>query len=210
MLRNILGVAGLIVLLLAAGLAGVLWLMRADAQTRDTLDQKHGVIVGDFPPCSWDVDMPARVVSEGSSQSLIVRAANPNAEECQSALTLLAPGFDHSPRNAQQTLIAKPKSEGSIAWVMVAQKTGNYEFIVTDGVKTRALGVSVTNVFGLTALQAQLLSVLGSLFGPMFTVPWWFDRWQKRKQAKQPQAAAKPELAKEAKNATETVEPDPK
>jgi hypothetical protein len=137
------------------------------------------------------VDLSQRVLTEDNSQTIVIKATNPAEMECQSVLTLLAPGFEVSPHKDEQTLTAKPKGQGSIAWIVTAQKAGTYEIAISDGVDTRVMGVTVTNLLGLTAFQIQVLAVVGTLFGPMFTIPWWFDRLQQRKRsgAKSPAAS---------------------
>lgn len=169
-----------VALLLGAYLLLTNWL----AQSRDGHERKHGVIVSDFPPCIWDVGMAQRVLSENNSQTIVVNTENLIDVECQSELTLLAPGFDVSPRKETLLLKAQPKSSGSIAWIVAPKSTGSYDLAISDGIDTRTVGVTVTNTLGLTATQSQVLAFLGSLFGPMLTVPWWFERWQQRKRSR--------------------------
>jgi hypothetical protein len=102
-------------------------------------------------------------------------------EKCQSSLTLLAPGFDISPRKDEQVISAEANDRGSVAWVVASDKAGEYEIAITDGVDTRVLGVTVTNLFGLTAVQLQVLAVIGAILGPMLSVPWWLERIQRKK-----------------------------
>lgn len=129
--------------------------------------------------------MAQRVLSENNSQTIVVNATNATDTECQSQLTLLAPGFDVSPRKESQTVTAKSKGQGSVAWIVIPQKSGAFDIAVSDGLNTQTLGITVTNILGLTATQAQLCSILGTLFGPMLSIPWWVDRWQKRKRPKE-------------------------
>ena len=182
---------GLAILILAIGLGMLLYTTSQRAQSRDHKDSRSGIVMGDFPLCAWEANLPQRVLSENSSQTIVINATNSADTDCQSALSLLAPGFDVSPRKEQQTVTVKPKGQGSIAWIVIPQKSGSFDIAVSDGIDTRVIGVTVTNVFGLTATQAQFFSVLGTLLGPMFTVPWWLDRWQKRKRAIAPTAVDK-------------------
>ncbi len=97
-------------------------------------------------------------------------------------------GFALSPLKEEQKIELLPKGKGSLAWILTPHKTGSFQIVVTDILDTRVFGVTVTNVFGLNTLQAQLLSVVGGLFGPIFTIPWWLDKWQRRKEKAKPAA----------------------
>ena len=191
-IRKSLGLVGLLMLLLAIGVGGVLFSINQRTQARDSIDTKHGMVVSDFPPCTWDLGMPQRVLSENNSQTIVINATNTADADCQSELSLLAPGFDISPRKDTQTVTAKPQGQGSIAWIVIPHKSGSFDIVISDGLKTQVAGITVTNILGLTATQAQICSILGSLLGPMFTVPWWVERWQKRKRPKEQAPVAPP------------------
>ena len=181
MVRRGVGLVGLVILLLAIIAGFLLFRTNQQAQSRDHVDTQFGVIASDIPLCTWEVVLPQRVLTEDTSQSIVILATDPADVDCQSSLTLLAPGFDVTPHKDEQIVTAKPKGQGSIAWILIPLKPGSFEIAVTDGINTRVMGVTVTNILGLTAVQAQILVVAGSLFGPMFTFPWWIDRWQQRK-----------------------------
>jgi hypothetical protein len=175
------GLAGLVIFLLAIGAGALLLSTHQSAQSRDHRDTSFGMVSSDTPLCIWEVDLSQRVLTEDNSQTIVIKATNPAEIDCQSVLTLLAPGFDVSPHKDEQTVTAKPKGQGSIAWIVTAQKPGTFEIAISDGIDTHVMGVTVTNLLGLTALQVQIFAILGALFGPMFSIPWWFDRWQQRK-----------------------------
>ncbi len=192
MIRSAAGLIGLALFLLALG-AGISILgISQSAQSRDQFDKGYGSVAGDTPLCLWEINSTQRVLSENASHSITINATNAYDVDCESVLTFLAPGFDISPRKEDLIVTAKPKCQGSIAWVVTPQKSGSFEIVVTDGIDTRIIGITVTNILGLTAAQAQIFSVLGTLFGPMFTIPWWIDRVQQRKrqQSKTPAAPA--------------------
>ncbi|MCW5849339.1 MAG: hypothetical protein KIT87_04625 [Anaerolineae bacterium] len=194
MLVKVLSGFGLLLFVVGVGL-GVMTLGGAlAASARDATDEKHGIVEGP-PLCNWDATLSRRVMAENETQSVLVSATNPFTETCQSTLTLRAPSFDLSPSKDQQTLSVPPGRPGSVGWIVSPRKTGVYEVAVSDDLTTRTLGLSVTNVFGLSAFQSQLLAGLGSILGPMLTAPWWFDKWQQRAKAKPPakkEAAEKP------------------
>ncbi|MBI4226448.1 hypothetical protein HY612_05040 [Candidatus Roizmanbacteria bacterium] len=133
------------------------------------------------PPCSWEVKSPERVMSENKSQAIIVQLKNTADKECESTLSLRAPGFDLSPGKEDQSINLMVSNKGSLSWIMTPRKTGTFEIAVSDILNTKIFGITVNNMFGFSAGQAKIFSFIGSLFGPMFTIPWWLDKWHRRK-----------------------------
>ena len=156
------------------------------AISKDNEEQVFGMIEG-IPPCSWDASPPERVVAENKSQAIVIEVASPTDSECESTISLRAPGFDISPYNAEQKIALEAGKEGSLSWILNPRKTGTYEIAVSDILNTKIFGITVTNVFGLNAMQAKIASFGGTLFGPMLTVPWWWDRLRKKKENTQTQ-----------------------
>ncbi len=145
-------------------------------------DQKtgFGIIAGDIPPCSWNVNPPEKVISENKTEALSIDLTSSKDSECQSILSLRAPGFDFSPSKEEQTVNLAKGSKGSISWILSPQKTGTFDIAVSDMVNTKIFGITVTNMFGLSAVQAKTASFAGTLFGPMLTVPWWWERLRRK------------------------------
>lgn len=153
-----------------------------------SLDDKKSIFANvseDTPPaCNWNVKTPDRVMTENTSQAIIVETSNSSKKNCETYLSLRAPGFEVDPAKDEQKLNLKPNNKGSISWIISPRKTGNYDIALSDILNTKTFGISVTNMFGLNAFQAKVASIIGSLFGPMFTIPWWWDRLRKRKPEK--------------------------
>lgn len=145
-------------------------------------DTKYGMI-GEGPPlCHWEVTPPEKVMSESKSESILISTKNDTDTECQTNLMLRAPGFDLSPNKEEQIVKLGATSSGSLSWILTPRKTGTFELAVSDVLNTKIFGVTVTNTFGLSTSQAKFASFLGSIFGPMFTVPWWWDRIRGKRQ----------------------------
>lgn len=153
-----------------------------EAYAKDKEDKSYGMISGPLP-CKWEVNPPERVQSENKSQSIVITIVNEyDGEECESLISLRAPGFDLSPVKEEQKINLKEKQEGSLSWIISPRKAGSYEIAVSDPLNSKVFGISVTNMFGLSAVQAKTASFLGTIFGPMLTVPWWWEKWfMKRK-----------------------------
>lgn len=181
MRTSLLGIIGLIIFISCLSLNSSLSNGEKTAFSLDDEETAFGIIEGP-PPCVWTVESPERVMSENESQAIVVQATNSTNEECESTLSLSAPSFNLSPLKGEQKLVLAQNGTGSTSWILTPQKTGTYELSVSDVLNTQIYGVTVTNTFGLTALQAKFASGIGTFFGPMITVPWWWDRFRQRKQ----------------------------
>ena len=156
----------------------------------------YGMIDENAPlPCQWSVTQPESVMSEDKTQAVVVSATNSNDTPCESTLAMRAPNFDLSPSKEEQKLTVPVGGSGSVSWILTPRKTGTFEISVSDILNTKIIGVTVTTLFGFSATQAKVVSIFGSLFGPMLTVPWWFERWwNKRKQKSGEQKEEPPKI----------------
>lgn len=182
MLKKIIALTGIIIFLSALGIR---LYFSGNEKKAISLDDKNTIfaIIGeDSPPiCTWEVKQPNRVMAENKSQAISIKTSNSADKQCETYLSLRAPGFDMSPAKEEQKIILPPNGKGSISWIITPRKTGTFAVTVSDVVNTKIFGISVTNVFGFTATQAKVFSIIGSLFGPIFTIPWWLEKWLARK-----------------------------
>ena len=178
----VIGIVGILLFIFSVGSYLIVQLAENRAQALDDENKSYGMISGEFLPCSWEVKAPERVMTESKSQAILVDFSNPTDATCASTLALQAPGFDISPMKEEQEIVLQPHKNGSLSWILSPRKVGTYDIAVSDTLDTHVFGISVTNVFGLSAPIIKSGSILGSLFGPMFTVPWWWDRMRKRKE----------------------------
>lgn len=129
-----------------------------------------------------------KVMSVSESQVLSASLYNRSEKDCKVSVSIDAPNFTTSSERKQTYNIAKSETT-QFKWVLSPVKPGTYNVmaLVTTGddvaekVESKDVGISVTNVFGLQANQASLLSVVSATFGPILTLPYWLDKWQKRK-----------------------------
>lgn len=150
------------------------------AMEKDRKETVNAFIEG-LPACDWKVNTPDRVVSENKSLAIVIKAYNSSDEDCESVVSLQAPGFDLSPSYDEQKIVLPKKGKESKSWILIPRRTGTFEISVSDVINTNIFGITVTNIFGLDAVAAKFISIVGGLFGPMLTVPWWWDRLRQRK-----------------------------
>ena len=141
------------------------------------------------------VTLDQRVMTVNESQALVVTLSLPVDSGCTVNVALFAPDFILAPPDTTQVVTIPAGEEVDVAWVISPREIGTYELVIVVDNASEVLGVTVTNTLGFTAVQAQILSIIGTFLGPMLTAPWWYDRWKERQKEKK--AAAKKEAAEE-------------
>ena len=152
-------------------------------------------------PCtnalSWDVTIAKSVMSDHETQSLTATITNKDrTAPCEEDISLTAPEFDVSPNVVTRTLIVPPSKKISLIWILDPTKLGTFALAVAFTAPSgfKQIGITVTNVFGLTIEQAQVLSYagtfLGTFLGPVLSFTWWYTIWKKRKKKKHPRTSS--------------------
>lgn len=180
MKNALVGIGGVLVLLLSLLTFRDIQDNKKKALALDNKDEVFGSVDGPLP-CKWEAELAERVLAENRTQALIINVTNPFDEVCTSTISLRAPGFDISPTKEDQQISLEKGTEGSLSWIISPRKTGTFDIAVSDQLNTQTFGVTVKNMLGLTAPQAKVASGFGTIFGPMLTVPWWWDRLKSRK-----------------------------
>lgn len=137
------------------------------------------------------VDVSRRTMTENESQAVTVILSNHWDMDCAETITINAPNFDISPYE-QEKSITIPKGEShSEIWILTPRRVGAFEIAVgiESSGESQTVGINVTNLLGLTAGQAQMISYIGSFLGPILTAPWWLEllKKSKSKNKKKPQ-----------------------
>lgn len=150
-----------------------------------------------------ELSLPNRVMTEKESQSLRVVLSNlDNPGTCHTTVRLAALDFDFDPPATERPVTLEPDGTPvTVVWILKPEETGAFEIAVSAGNTTEVLGIVVTNVLGLTAVQVQILSYISSILGPMLTAPWWYEQWQKWRKARKAEAAREAKEAEAAKAA---------
>ena len=134
-----------------------------------------------------NIDLKQRIMSEAESQSLVIELINENSTtSCVKTIEIQAPNFDISPIETRQTITSSVNiRSASAVWTITPRKVGDFEITirVNDGTNL-VLGITVTNMFGLHASTIQFLSWLGTVLGPMLSIPWWYEKIIERRKNK--------------------------
>lgn len=159
--------------------------LRNGEQLASALDGKKTIfgMISDEgpPPCIWEAQSPEKVMADNKTQAVVIQVKNTDKKTCESIVSLHAPSFETDPPKEEQKIRIPSGKKGSVAWVLTPRKPGTYQIAVSDILNTKIFGITVTNMFGLTAVQAKVFSFISSLLGPMLTLPWWVDKWFQRK-----------------------------
>jgi hypothetical protein len=185
---------GTILFIFGIGLAIILGAARLRAGGHDENVPIRGPVDSEPPTCAPfiepDVTLEQRLMSVQDSQALTVALANTGEIACDVTVALNAPNFAVSPPETQRTVRVWPGTETKLNWVLSPHQLGTFSVAISVGSVQSVLGITVTNVLGLTARQAALLSALATFLGPILSAPWWVEQWQKWRKQKAEQAAA--------------------
>ncbi|HEV2581651.1 MAG TPA: toll/interleukin-1 receptor domain-containing protein, partial [Ktedonobacteraceae bacterium] len=124
------------------------------------------------------------------TQTLTVSVSNLSAQVCDESIALDAPEFGVSPDTLNPTLTIPPQQARSFVWILIPQKLGTFALAISFSSPeiAQTIGITVTNVLGLTIWQAQLLSdggtLLGVFFGPLLAIVWMSRVSWRRKKAR--------------------------
>jgi hypothetical protein len=193
MAKKALAITGIVLFGLGIGLALVLWSSAARAFSLDMGRGSAGAVSA--ATCQHPlkgVTLARRVISEDDSESLSVLLGNDTPGECEITVRLSAPNFDISPPVDSRTVIAPPAESVAVVWILSPRKPGSFQVAVTAGLDSLVIGLTVTNVLGLTPQQAKILSMIAAFLGPMLTAPWWYDRIKEARAKKAAQKTQSP------------------
>ena len=196
MAKRSLAITGIVLFGVGIGLALVLWSSAARAYSLDMERSSQGA--ASAPSCQHPlegVNLVRRVISETDSESLSVVLGNDTPGECEVSVHLSAPNFDISPTADSRTVAVPPAQSVTIVWILSPRKSGSFQVAVTAGLDSVVIGLTVTDVLGLTPQQAKILSMVAAFLGPMLTAPWWYERIKEaraKKAAREAQSGEKP------------------
>ena len=187
-------ILGLILFLL--GVAIGLFLLSGSLQA-SALDSYKSLGPGAGVPCPHpleQVGLNRRTMAEKESQALTVVLGNlDSSADCEVTVSLSAPNFDINPANPDR-VVTVPAGEkaATTAWVLSSREAGNYEVVVTAGFDVQVMGIRVTNLLGLSAPEAKILSYIGYFLGPMLSLPWWIEKWEEHQRRKREEEQRRP------------------
>ena len=118
-----------------------------------------------------EITLSNRVISENDTGSLTIVLSNNSTEECATEVSLRGLQVDIEPSGSQSFYVPPGAKSKTYVWLFSPRKQGSFELIVEAIPYARVVGITVTNVWGLTARQASLLSLLGTFLGPSLTLP---------------------------------------
>jgi hypothetical protein len=182
LIKVLLAYTGATALLFSVAVAFILW---SGFQKAIKLDR--GGLTFSAPPCFFpleDARLERRVMSVKESQVLTVTLAAPSETECETTVRVQAPKFDLGDKAERKITVPPNLQKVRLVWVISPKDVGTYVIVVAVGhsdLRSLRLGVTVTNVLGLTARWAQIAMYLAGVLGPILTVPWWYEKLKQMK-----------------------------
>lgn len=163
----------------------------ASQRSRDTKPQKK------TSACDLKgVEAQPKTVSEKEGLVLVITLSSGSSTNCQDTLSLDAPNFSvTSPtkavsippdREGKSNTIKQPSNKTEqpevISWRLAAKEAGKHQVVVETSTDSELVDVVVKGKIN----WSQWLSSMGTIFGPMLTIPYWLDRWRERKSRRRP------------------------
>ena len=118
-----------------------------------------------------EITLSNRVISENDTGTLTIVLSNSSAEECATEVSLRGLQVDIEPSGSKSFYVPPGTRSRTYVWLFSPKKQGSFELIVEAIPYARVVGITVTNLWGLTARQASVLSLIGSFLGPSLTLP---------------------------------------
>jgi hypothetical protein len=186
-MRRVLAFLGAMLVLVAIAVGAGLLVLTFRALLSDATRPKHTELrsallpplarVDICSPLGADILFPARVISINESRALLVVLSNWSPCDQQTTLAVYAPDFTVEPIGIQ-TVMVPAHSEYKKRWILSPRRAGEFTVVVDTPHLFREVGVTVTNIFGLSSRDASVLALFGGTAGPLLTLPYWFDLWR--------------------------------
>jgi len=130
---------------------------------------------------------PGNLVMTQNENMVLDVVAKPSEGDarCYSWVTVSGPDFSISPQGGwpMQATNTTPNIQ---SFILSPTRTGEYTISVLQqgdsSYNTTLYDVSVGNWMGLSPFWSQMLVGIGTVFGPILTVPWWLDRRRESKE----------------------------
>ncbi len=192
MKKETLAFTGILLFSLGVFLGLYLWIPKQSAISKDFRPLPP---TGGGGPCGVylvEAQVSKRTMLENESQALTVEIGNLYGEDCKATVNLNAPNFDIAPNENEQTVTFPGKGNSTVIWILTPKMAGVFEVSIEVERDSQIIGIGVTNLLGLSPTQAQIISYVGSFFGPMLTAPWWYEKLKERQGKSKKVSRSKP------------------
>jgi len=124
-----------------------------------------------------------RRLSIGESTILEIVMNNSADSNCIANIEVNAAAFDVRPEKEKQFDI--PPGRTVLLWNISPKSEGSHRILVSSGLEQITSGLIVKDKNGLSSFQLMVISILTSILGPAFTVPWWIEFLSKRREKRE-------------------------
>ena len=139
-----------------------------------------------------NMSLEEAVMSENENMALYIRATPLEGdEECQSSVAISAPNFRVVPdSHFTEATSGRP---GDYVFILAPEKAGRKMVSVSSEIGYLAFDVQVENWMGISPFWDRVMVGVGTVLGPMLTIPWWLERRRgDEQQPKQEGGASEP------------------
>jgi hypothetical protein len=183
-IKKALAIAGLVLLVVVAPLFLYTYFREdatliADAEKAMRLDTRSAQFSGG--PCTHSlqgVEVADRVLGVGHSFNLKINLNNDSAETCDARLIVEAATFDDQQKTK---VVSLPPGPLTLYWNLAPKETGPQTINVDSALEQRTIGVFVRDHNYLPPHLVSASAGISAILGPILTIPWWIEFFQKRK-----------------------------
>lgn len=202
MSKKLIFVLGIIMLLIAIAYGSSLLItsLRARSADHSNIQDAGAGGGGNRNLCKRDVfeiteiSPSDRVVSDSDSVAITAVLSNKGNEECDVILSLTAPAFNVDPDQETLVVLRPGLRTETFVWLLVPQKQGSFQVRIKadlsdSDILNQLVGLTVTDVLGLTPRWARVISILGTFLGPSLTLPTligWYREWNEKRNKRGP------------------------
>jgi hypothetical protein len=179
MRQKTLAICGVILLLGGVSLNLYLRSASSDARDLDRFDAPEKSRGQCSSPLE-EVSISRRIMSKNDSLAMTAVLFNSDRNEnCEVAINLNAPNFNISPNEPDLIINLPPRKRATPSWILSPRQLGTFEVAVSAELSSQIVGIKVTD--NLIDLFPSWVIFIAYGLGPMLTVPWWYEQWQKHK-----------------------------
>lgn len=181
MARKILAICGVILILGGVGLHFHIRSASSDARALDNFEAPTSRGKCSTPLEGVNISKRTISIKDTLGLTAILRNSEKN-EDCEVAININAPNFKISPNEPDRIIDLPLREEATTSWILSPRGLGTFEVAVSAELSSQIIGIKVSN--NPMDLVPAWVPLITYLFGPMLTVPWWYEQCQKRKNQK--------------------------
>jgi len=137
-----------------------------------------------IPDCPVRIDRSvSRDLIKNESFTITMHVGRSDITQCENQVSVYAPGFDVKPESQKVSLPDKNlKKERDLTFTLLPKQAGSQIITVAYNGGEDKLGFTVDELGYVPPWLSAWGGPITSLLGGMLTIPWWIERWDKKRE----------------------------